>query len=340
MIKKEKYISTCEMMYQMISKRIQARRDFFHLQNKDICPSADANLISAIVNNRRDIKKNKYLIPDGVKGTYISDNTTPFIDTIASNLSYKSTTDLLIGSYEELEAYSGELFSRLIKDALVDEDDSVSTEINNILCDYIPYAKASTYFDLQEQHGDITSSVIDKQFQYDIEKCSELQMYAIARIYEFVSIDFQSIFTEFFHDQPNTLKLNNRFSDFVIAKLLPLIKSYRRNSDLIDSAKQMLSKSYDKLVYYTNYELSLSPETIGYHENDISYYERNTIYDWIIAEYDFISRLEEIQTNEEGEPDITSLYNTWNSEMCLNPITDNTEESSGTKKSKTKKKRN
>lgn len=221
-----------------------------------------------------------------------------------------------------MEAYSGNLFLRLVKDALADEDETISTEINNLLCDYIPYAKASTYFDLQEQHGDITSFVIDKQFQYDIEECSELQIHAIARIYGFVSIDFQAKLTEFFNDQPNTLKLNKRFSEFVITKLLPLIKSYRRNSDLIDSAKQMLSQSYDKLVNYANYELSLSPETIGYHENDISYYERNTIYDWIIAEYNFINNLEEIQRNAEGEPDITLLYDTWNSEICLNPIID------------------
>lgn len=153
-------------------------------------------------------------------------------------------------------------------------------------------------------------------------------------------MDFQVIFTEFFHNQPNTLKLNNRFSDFVIAKLLPLMKSYRRNNDLIDSAKQMLSKSYDKLVYYANYELQLSPETIGYHENDISYYERNTIYEWILAEYNFINNLEEIQRNSEGEPNITLLYDTWNSEMCLNPITENNKDSSHTKKTKTKKKRN
>ena len=323
MIKKEKYISTCEMIYQMISKRIKARRDFFHLQNKDICPSADANLISAIINNRRDIKKNKYLIPDGVKGTYISENTIPFIDTIASNLSYESTAELLIGTYDELEAYSEELFQRLIKDALVDEDEKISKEINNLLCDYIPYAKASTYFDLQEQHGDITSFVIDKQFQYDIEEYSKLQMYAIARIYEYVKIEFKEYFSEFFKIQPNTLKLNNRLSKFVITKLLPLIKSYRRNIDLIESAKQMLSKSYDKLVYYANYELKLSPETIDYHENDISYYERNTIYEWILAEYDFITKLEEIQKNTEGEPNITLLDNTWNCKMCLNPILNN-----------------
>ena len=199
----------------------------------------------------------------------------------------------------------------------------ISKEINNLLCDYIPYAKASTYFDLQEQHGDITSFVIDKQFQYDIEEYSKLQMYAIARIYEYVKIEFKEYFSEFFKIQPNTLKLNNRLSKFVITKLLPLIKSYRRNIDLIESAKQMLSKSYDKLVYYANYELKLSPETIDYHENDISYYERNTIYEWILAEYDFITKLEEIQKNTEGEPNITLLYNTWNCKMCLNPILNN-----------------
>ena len=85
----------------------------------------------------------------------------------------------------------------------------------------------------------------------------------------------------------------------------------------------MLSKSYDKLVYYANYELKLSPETIDYHENDISYYERNTIYEWILAEYDFITKLEEIQKNTEGEPNITLLDNTWNCKMCLNPILNN-----------------
>ena len=320
MIKKEKYISTCEMLYHMIANRIQTRRHYLQLSNKDICPPADPNLISAIANNRRDNKKNKYLIPNGVKGTYISENTTPFVDTIALNLSYTSTADLLIGTYDELEAYSGNLFLQLIKDALSDESVLIVTEINDLLSDYLPYAKASIYFNLSEQYGDITSYAIDKRFRFDIEEYVELQQYAIARLYEQIRTDFQSKFTEFFNDQPNTLKLNNRLSNFVMSKLLPLIKSYRRNSDLINTAREILSKSYDKLVYYMNYELKLSPETIGYHESDISYYERNTIYDWINAEYDFFCNLEEIQKNAEGEPDIKSLENTWDSELCLKPI--------------------
>lgn len=311
------YEHSCEIIYQMISTRIRERRDSMHLTNKQLCPAADPHLISAIVANRRDDKKNKYLIPDGTKCTYKSYNDTPFVDIIASKLSYKSTSELLIGTEKELESYSGFLFCQLIKDAIEYESENNRKKIHALLTDYIPYAKAASYYEILDKYGDIVSYLITDDHKADIVDCTIKQNYAIARLYHLVKHDFSLLFTVFFTEQPNTTKLNKRLSNFVTSTLLPVMINSRHQTPIISDAKEMLNKNYELLVRYTNYELSISPETIGYHENDHDVFERNNFQDRINAGMHYIDTLENIQIRNEKEPDLALLDNHWNSSMCL-----------------------
>lgn len=303
----DKYQKSCEIIYDMLSSRIKERKIQLKLQNKDICPSADVNLISAIIHNRRNEKKNKYLIPNGVKGTYISENTTPFIDVIAKNLKFNSTVEMLRGSYEELESYAGHFFFQLVKEALVDEDEETKEILTGILSDYIPYAIAFTYNKLLDKHGQIASFVFNENFLSYIDEYDILETQAIARVYINMNDEFESLLDEFFTNQPDTLKLNRRLSTFMTEKVMPTMEKTRHKAACIDDVKQRFLSTCEKSIYYFNYELMLSPEAIGYHENDESYYEREYMDVWLKAEHDYISRLESAQKEIEGPPNTDIL---------------------------------
>ncbi len=94
----------------------------------------------------------------------------------------------------------------------------------------------------------------------------------------------------------------------------------RRGYSITHDAKTVLSKAFDRLVYYTKMEIGLSPEALGYHEDDSTYYERHTIHAWVKADLNYIDELSKIQIANEGEPDLTLIINQWNSDMCLESL--------------------
>ena len=323
MNKSDKYTSTCEIIYNMISRRIKERRDTFNLANSAICPAADPNLVSAIINNRRDEKKNKYLIPDGTKGTSISDNTTPFVEIIATNLSYSSVNELLIGTHEEYKSYAGMLFYHMIEDAIHDESESTANTIKDLLSDFIPFAKADAFLDSQDENGDITSLAVPKNESFDIEDYIDIKKKAVARYFNLVENEFELLYSNFFVERPNTIKLNQRLSEFVTSKLLPLMKRNRRYNGLIVNAREIYANHIQRQVDFLKYTLKTTPERSDYHEYDEAYWTYDVMDEWSKAEADYIARLEEIQKEAEGEPDVFILENNWKSDMCLRFLEEN-----------------
>ena len=328
------YEKTCELLYEMISARIRTRRADLKLTNKQICPNADPLIISAIVNNTRNNKKNFYLIPDGTRGTNSSIDRTPLINVIASNLKFNSISELILGNDKEITCYSGKLFSQLVLDTLsytpIETDNKIKPRIaelnatmlhnkdliDSILFNYIPYAKKSIFYDLNEKYGDITLYLCDGKLIADVDDCIYEQRLAISRLFNITKDEFINSFHSIFINQPNTTKLNRRLLNYVTNDFIPMLQRNILNNIVITDALSMLEKCSNQLIYYSNESTTSSPEIANYHESALAIYERDNISLWFDAALNYINALEDIQMQSEGIPNIHLLESTWNSNIC------------------------
>ena len=263
------------------------------------------------------IKKNKYLIPD--RGEYLlgSGSKAKCIEVIADNLSLSSPTELIIGSKPEIDAYAGSLFRQLLLDALSSSDNKTISELEAVLSDYIPYAKASFFIDLYCEKGELAEAVIDEQYHIDIENCILEREYSIARLFEQHQDAFEGMLQDAFSLQKSTFKLNKRLSELVSKKLIPHMLNNRSEYYLGNDAIDMLHRSYTHLINYTEYELAVSPEAIGYHQLHIDYNYSNFINDLVSADITYVESLADIQYKSEGLPDLDLLINRWHPDLCL-----------------------
>lgn len=310
------YETSCEIIYDMIAKRIQVIKSCNNLRNEDIFPY-DATLISAILNNRRDTKKNVYLFPD--RGEYLLDSgrTAKCIEVITENLSLSSPIELILGSKNEIDAYAGYLFRQLVLDALSSENSKTISELEVLLSDYIPYAKSANFIDLQFEKGEITKVVVDERYHTDIEECVHEREYSIARLFELFGDSFKEMLQETFSLQQSTFKLNKRLSYLVSSKLVPHMLNNRSDYYLGNDAKEMLHRSYAHLIDFSEYEMALSLEELEHHQLNAKYSYSDFINDLVDADIVYIESLADIQIKSEGYPDIDLLFNRWQPDMCL-----------------------
>lgn len=311
-VKTDIYKNSCEMMYKMISQRIYCKRKQLKLRNRDIYED-DENLICAIIHNRRDPKKNKYLIP---AETSRSENPKNYVFQITSNLKFNSSNELLWGNGREIMAYSGELFYTLINDAIACEPKKVVDEIYNVLTDYIPFALSKFYCDLSEEFPSESADLIGKKYYSDEEKFNSEKQNAIVRIYQKIDASFIDKITDFLYKRENTLKLDKAFSSFVTTELLPLMQNELDENSLGVEVKNILSQNYQRFFELFNHELQSSPEALGYHENDHLHYEREIIGERLQAVDEYVKSLSLIQEKHEKPIHLKSIKSNWEKEMC------------------------
>ena len=312
--------NSCEIIYDMISKRIITRRDYLKLSNRELCPFADTSLISAIVHNRRNDKKNKYLIPDGTRNAYQSGNVTPFIEIISLALRFESPIELIIGNNTERKEYAGYLFKQIILDAL--EEEKLSVSIEALLDDYIPYAQKHFFLEAMSRDG-ILSEAINEKYYTDIEEYFVERENAIARLFNIHKDEFLNLLEGIFDTQKDTIKLDKRLSTFMSSVLIPNMSNNQNSYYLSVSAKKMLDEIQQ--LWKSAVERELLLDTVyrcsGHYEDDA---DNSSIIEAIIdADINYIDSLANIQLQAEGTPDITLFINRWNPDMCLIPFSIN-----------------
>lgn len=128
--------------YKKASSRIKEQIEISKLTQKEIY-MYDPKQISHIINNRRT-KNNKYLITDAVLLSHICKDK---CIGLLPKLSFNSKKEILWGTDKEIESYLFDLFRLLWKEVTV-EDDFYKIDKEKFLCDYIPYAKYSTYWNI------------------------------------------------------------------------------------------------------------------------------------------------------------------------------------------------
>lgn len=233
------YENSCEIMYKMISKRFTLKRLLLNKENSEIY-KGEENLMSAIANNRRHPKKNRYLIPADTTNARESKN---YVIEISKALEFDRPRDFLWGEREEIKAYAGYLFASLIKDAINDEKPDIINQIYDVLADYIPYAETKFYCDIVNEFGNKIAKKCNIKAR-DVNYYPAMLDKAIARLYTKVESKYIEYLTYFLYSKENTQKLNQAFARFVKKMLLPILQEATADSPIGHYAKAIITECH------------------------------------------------------------------------------------------------
>lgn len=288
------YESIAEFFYKRASKRIRERINKYNLKHIEICP--DHKQISRIINNKRT-KNNPYLINDAVlQSSYKNDETGKHVTCgLISKLKFKSAKEVLWGTKTEIACYMHELFI-LLWDEICVQDNLIDTDF--YLCDYIPYAKYSTYWKIlfESDRNDSRFSFEkynDKMLNFPaiffgikeddvIENIDSTRKEAFEFLYKRCKDSFYSVFTDFANKNESFHMLNKIIkTELVEKRFIPLIEKYKPDAS-------SLGLRVKNLIYE---DLSYSASLI-FHRNIDNPKFRQELID---ASSNYIHKLESIQ---------------------------------------------
>lgn len=200
--------------YKKISIRVKYAVDKSGLRQEDI--HSNQKLISKIINNKRD-RHNRFLIIDSVFECDIINDETG----------------------EEINNYMFDLFEHLILEVFSDPNE-YNLDIEKYLCDYIPYAKNSTYWEV------IVKGIYPAMF-YGVSEDKILCDLFLAReeairlIYNRCSASFKDYFFSFIEDKKSFRGIDKIFkTSFIDEKFVPLIRDNPPNSTSLGLRIQQL----------------------------------------------------------------------------------------------------
>lgn len=213
-----------KFFYKRISIRVKHAVDKSGLRQEDI--HSNQKLISKIINNKRD-RHNRFLIIDSVfECDIINDETGerhPGGLLGIKELGFKDEKEVLWGNDEEINNYLFELFEHLILEVFSDPNE-YNLDIEEYLCDYVPYAKNSTYWNVINKNifPALFYGVSEDKILYDLFPAREE---AIRLIYSRCYTSFKDYFFSFIEDKNSFRGIDKIFkSSFIDEKLVPLIR--------------------------------------------------------------------------------------------------------------------
>lgn len=298
----------------MISKRLILKRAKLNLHNAEIYPD-DENMVSAIAHNRRNSKKNKYLIPGETKRSKEAKN---YVSTMASRLKFDSPQYFLWGNEKEIYAYAGSFFELLIRETLDNEDKNktTATQIYHVLTDYIPFAMASFYVDVSDDFA-VAQFLIDTKYKVKIADWDYQKNMAIVRLYQKIDFVYIQRLENFLYKLTSTQKLDKKLSDFVSIELLPILQESVPSYSIGNEAKGIMERHYKRMLELFDKDLMTSPEARYYHEDDTTHFEEKIVSDLVKAGSQYVDNLAKIQAKNEETIDMTKTINRWKPELCL-----------------------
>ncbi|GAB6168567.1 hypothetical protein JCM1393_10270 [Clostridium carnis] len=215
-----------EFFYCRASNRIKEKVTESNLTHREIY-LRDSKQISWIINNNRT-KNNRFLITDAVLEN-CDDFGEP--DGLLKKLPFRNIKEILWGTDYEIECYLPLLFE-LLWDEVSYEDNPNLIDKELYLCDYIPYAKYSTYWNIIFSENNIypaiSYGIMEDDVINNIDKARE-QAYIF--LYNKYKIKFKKIFVEFVEKTDSFHKINQVFLDnFIRDKFIPMLIQNKPNS--------------------------------------------------------------------------------------------------------------
>lgn len=216
-----------EFFYCRASNRIKENVIESKLTHRQIY-MRDSKQISWIINNNRT-KNNRFLITDAVLEN-CDDFGKP--NGLLAKLPFRNRKEILWGTDDEIECYLPLLFELLLDEV------SVQNTTNHIdkelyLCDYIPYAKYSTYWNILFSQSNIYPAIYYGIMEDDvINNIDKAKEEAYIFLYNKCKNIFKKIFIEFVEKTDSFHKINQVFLDnFIIAKFIPMLIQNKPNNN-------------------------------------------------------------------------------------------------------------
>ena len=213
--------------YEKTSQRIKTKIEESGVKQKDIYPD-DPKIISSVVNNRRT-KNNRFLIRDGIVATISKKDGAEY--GFLPKLSFESRQEILWGSNEEINSYIYDLFV-LLWEEVSSETSSYGIDKDLLLCDYIPYAKYKSYWNIIFSSENKYSAIAYGIYEDDVVGkigCAEKK--ALMFLYQKCQQEFLSNFEEFAKNTLTFYKINQAFKkDFIEESFVPLLKKHTPDS--------------------------------------------------------------------------------------------------------------
>lgn len=266
-----------DFFYMKASNRIKNRILNSGLKYNEIHP-CDPKLISRIV-NKKITKNNPYLIPDSVIRTFYksveSDETISCGLLETKSLNFKNICEILWGDRKEISLYLEELFY-LLWFEVVESDYGGEIDTESYLCDYIPYAKYSTYWSILFSNDNCFPALLYGIREDDvISHIDSTRQEALLFLYKKCKTEFEGIFLGFtnrinsFHKIDKVLK-----TDFLEKDYIPMLKRFSPGNDSlglrvrdlikadISCSASILNNSYTGITEYKKQIIRASSEYI------------------------------------------------------------------------------
>lgn len=264
-MKKEKdFEEIADFFYQKASDRIRQKVENCNLRYIDIL-YPDPKQISRIINNNRQ-RNNPYLINDSALECYYKpeDEESHITCGLVPMLDFNSKEEVLWGTDDEIRTYLHDLFNLLWNEVCINRK-RINSEL--YLCDFIPYAKYSTYWKilfesdtindprfsfvknseiiqvLETESSDFTRCSNDEYNNrilnfpalfFDIKEDTVIENIDSARndaldyLYGKCEEDFLRTFKEFTEENDSFHMLNNTIkNDLIEKRFLPLMDKYK-----------------------------------------------------------------------------------------------------------------
>ena len=272
-----------EFFYKKASERVKIKVLKSNKTHAEIYPP-DKKQISYIINNTRT-KNNRFLITDAVIHNFCLDKKRcEYIDCgLIPNLEFKNEKELLWGTDEEVKSYIEDLFV-LLWDEVSNKNSKYIIDTESYLCDYIPYAKYSTYWNLlyssENQSLAITYGILEDDV---ISNIDITRKNAVKYLYRRCYTDFYNTFMSFAESTPSFHKIDKVFKESFIEQLfIPMLKKYEPNASSLGLRVRDLIKT-----------------DISHCSSIINKTEKNPLYfsSLIKASSNYILALEEIQSH-------------------------------------------
>lgn len=319
-MKKEKdFENIADFFYKKASDRIKHKVKDSNLRHVDIL-YPDPKQISRIINNNRQ-RNNPYLINDSaLESSYKLEDIEKFIPCgLVPNLNFNSKKEVLWGTDVEICSYIHDLFMLLWNEVCINRK-RIDSEL--YLCDYIPYAKYSTYWKILFESDSINdprfsfvkyskimpdSEIETSNFirypneEYSnrvlnfpalffgikentvIENIDSARDDALEFFYNRCKEDFFTVFIEFAEKNDSFHMLNNKIkNDLVENRFLPLMEKFKPDASSLGLRVKNLI--YEDLSFCASLVCNRSIDNPDYRKQLIS------------ASSDYIIRLEKIQS--------------------------------------------
>lgn len=239
--------------------------------------SSDPKILSSIRHNKRT-SRNRFLVPDRVFYN------PQYEDGLLVKLDFhKSKQEVLWGTDEEIKENLPHIFKKIMLD-LLDNQSELDFSIEDILCDFVPYAKYSTYFNLLFSKDNSFPALSYGVYEDNIiENIDISRKNAIKFLYQKCEKDFSETFIKFTQETKSFKKIDKVFNNNFINKLfIPLLKKYIPEENSLGIRVKNLITA----------DLSHVPKLIFPKESNKKYYQK-----LICASSEYILKLEQIQKN-------------------------------------------